>query len=236
MKRQGGWIAIVVVLATNALVLSGVSISRAGRPEARVELNESQLQLVPLGEENSGLMMRLVTSYTNFQEERPWFDRRKLGDLGFDTRVAPSDPAASSFYRRVPAKQAFIVLEWERDQVVPVGLVKGKTIYSAGRLAAVDVGRDPKALRAQYSDASRFIITRGVVRLRHRNGELHGSIIELRTPEIYVPLPYSRSLGALAVTAGAVEERPRFKTTLCYGATYEPRICGVELLPATAQQ
>lgn len=37
MKRQGGWIAIVVVLVTNALVLSGVSISRAGGPEARVD-------------------------------------------------------------------------------------------------------------------------------------------------------------------------------------------------------
>lgn len=181
-------------------------------------------------------MMRLVTSYTNFQEERAWFNRGKLAEVGFDTRVSPSDPAAASFYRRLPAKQAFVVLQWEPGQVVPTGIIKGQPTYSTGRLAAVDAGRDPKALRAQYPDTGRFIITRGVVRLRYHSGALHGVIVELRTPEIYVPLPHSRTLGGLAATASAGEAQPRFKATLCYGSTYEPWICGVELLPVAARQ
>lgn len=196
MKRLELLSAVAVVLAANTWVLVGVALNRSGAPSAVVELTEREAHLVRMGEENTGLTVRLV-----WAGPTGWLDRAKLEELGF--KSAPWQWP----------KQAFAVLERQ-----------------VGRLAAVDAARNAAPLRKRYADSKRYIIAPCMVRTWWGTGRLQGDILQILTPEIHVPLPYSRVLAGLGNTPNARDFQPRYQVTLCYGQRHEPWISDCRLL------
>lgn len=216
MRRWRLLLPIGVVFVANLFVLTRVATNRSGSPEARLELTERELHLDLPGDENTGLVLRLIARHIGFDD--PWPDRSKLAELGFDTRLDPGDPSARSRYIRVPAKQAFVALEYRVGE-------------AEERLIAVDVARDADTLRQRYPDSQRFIVTGCVVRPRFGKDRQPAGYIELLVSEVHVPLPYSRTLSGLTKTPeDAGNFKPRYKVTLCYGRNYEPWICACELM------
>jgi hypothetical protein len=103
MKRRELLLAVAVVLAANAWALIEVGLNRAGQPDAVVELTEREAHLVRLGEENTGLALRLVWADLGNR-----LDRVKLKELGFK-------PAG----RQLP-KEAFVVLDRQAERLAAI--------------------------------------------------------------------------------------------------------------------
>ena len=230
-------VAVVVVLATNAAVLFHVVRNRAGGPVATMELSERELTMESNLDQNAGVLLRLNWGNTaRWSLDGPdadlWFNREKLGELGFDVHVSPGDAGAEAFYRSVPSKKAWVALEFQSARPAP-------------GLMAVDVALDPEVLRRRRAGAEKLVIAGGIVRLsldRPRDPRTHqpagptrlrGIIIQILNPEIWVPLPHSRILEALKAEpserrpAGAA---PRYAVTLAWGAQHEPWVVYCRLL------
>lgn len=103
MKRRELLLAVAVVLAANAWALIEVGLNRSGQPDAVVELTEREAHLVRLGEENTGLALRLV--WTGPADR---LDRAKLEELGF-----------KPVERQLP-KEAFVVLERQAERLAAI--------------------------------------------------------------------------------------------------------------------
>lgn len=214
MMRRGLLGALAIVIVVNLAALIGVARNRSGTPGATVVLEERELELLPAERENSGLSMRLRYQNARFDEDpraaqiedalAPRFiDQAKLEALGFDCSVAAGNERATSFYRAVLPRLAFIVFtvggpEWERqvsawqerrrtrtDEQIARGELVGDAVERAraeiedaprrlSRLMPLDVARDADTLRAQYGDPTRYLILRGVVRLHHVDGKTAG--------------------------------------------------------------
>ena len=121
--------ALLLVLVTNAVVLTGVAWNRRGEPDAVLTLSEHEVlatsnDILP-DEENSGATLRLnwavnppraqdeeLYAYLPYSwSEAAWLDRDKLATLGFDVSFPPASDAASDHYGRMLAREALLVLE-----------------------------------------------------------------------------------------------------------------------------
>jgi len=192
MRRRGVWTAIVLLVATNAVVLVGVARNRRGEPEARVRLTERELRIgADWEKENTGLWLELQTGGMGWQADRPgWFDRKKLQELGFDVGIDPSDDKAELFYAKALPKRRIAVLEydgdaWKKwiagreeellhpkpDDPVTAEMMEArrKELESDrvghSRLFVIDAGNDLSALRRRYPDRAHYILSDALVRL-----------------------------------------------------------------------
>ena len=172
MKHAGLLAAAAVVLLANAFALIHAAINRSGQPEAEIVLTERELNYFPSADD-SGVTLNLrwvdlspayYSSALNPEdlEARTLLNQAKLEALGFDCRVAPSDPKAATFYSRPNARTGFVALEYdgaawqswiewrERIEHVPVGQKRAIDYerVSGTRLAVIDAGPDAAALRA----------------------------------------------------------------------------------------
>lgn len=105
------------------------------------------------------------------------------------------------------------------------------------RLFAVDAGTDPRQLRAMYNDASRFIVTRGVVSLTYRNeGDRQwaaGYLESISPDKVHVPLEHRLVLEAIPPQQKLPpneRKQPRYEVELVYGSRYEPWITAIRPL------
>jgi hypothetical protein len=118
-------LGFLVLLTTNAFVITGIVSNKAGTPEASVILSERELSLpYSLHKENSGLSLTLqwrtlskqdeFDSYSYAKGRTPaWFDSKKLEALGYSSHEI-EDYSSSSFdskKRKPLPKEVFIVLE-----------------------------------------------------------------------------------------------------------------------------
>jgi hypothetical protein len=104
---------------------------------------------------------------------------------------------------------------------------KAPAARAGTRLFAVDVGRDPAALRQRYPDRARHVIMRSMVRAVDALGAprvVRGAIVLLLPPQIYVPLPFADTLSGLGTKAAAA---PRYVVTLRFGRNYEPWVTSI---------
>lgn len=201
MKRIGMLTALVLAVIVNVLVLAGVSYNRSGKPDAVVTLTERELHLITNNKENSGISLKLETQpgYNKWNEESPWFDRKKLEEVGFDCSAPIDAVDAARHYDKELPRRTYVVLEndgqaWESwiagraEQLKSVEAQvaegqKGKEKLdserrryrwereAASRLFAVDVGSDADKLRNRYPDRKKYIITTALVRLRLLRGD-----------------------------------------------------------------
>lgn len=115
-------LGIVILLATNVVVLAGVASNRSGDPEATVLLSHRELT-VPYRShrENSGFSLRL--NWRTLKQDREggyyygwrtpaWLDKEKLEALGFEAAdLYPSNQKYA--YKRPLPKKVFLVLEFD---------------------------------------------------------------------------------------------------------------------------
>jgi len=253
MKHAGLLAAAAIVLLANAFALIHAAVNRSGQPEAEITLTERELNYFPSADD-SGVTLNLrwvdlspsyYSSALNPKdlEARTLLNQAKLEALGFDCRVAPSDPKAATFYSRPNARNGFVALEYdgaawqswiewrERIEHVPVGQKRAIDYerVSGTRLAVIDAGPDAAALRAHYPERNRVLILPAVIRMALTPSapasppdRLRGYIQEIPS-EIHVPRPFSDRLRELS------EGGPRaYRVRLRYGRLLEPWVTGIE--------
>jgi hypothetical protein len=240
MKRSGLILGIAIILATNAIALIMAAKNRSGAPLQTIELTERELGLQIMGQENSGVAMRLNW---HRQNEDTFLDRAKLEAIGFDCRLP--EGAAAKDVSPLP-RAAYVALEyegkaWEQWSQRPES-EKRPNQYSpqpsfASRLFPVDVSRSFSELRNRYPDRSKFLIVAAVVRARIQDvgdqktgtpkpDRIVGFVAAVLPSDINVPLPYAKLLSSLKTPAG---QEPRYLVTLQYGSNLEPWVSSVKL-------
>jgi hypothetical protein len=251
MRRVLVLTAAVVVLASNAWVLTAAWRNRSGPSGGTVELTERELRLVQVPWESTATLLELSWDVLSDvpQDRGPptWLDAAKLAELGFDCTVPLDSPNAKEHYASMPPAVVFLVLEYEgqawrqarRDR-------KLRT-----RLFVVDAGRDAGGLRDRYPDTKSHVITRGVVRLSYQEHgipegtplvtpRLQGRIDTVLPSEIFVPRPHNWLLEGLRhhgpPAPEPAEGEPRFAVTVSWGSNYEPWVGGVRRLTVDAPE
>ena len=164
MRRVVPWLAVTLLLATNAIVLLGVWRNRQGDPEAVLVLTEREVPAVAAGRENTGLSLKVVWHPPYAARERgpsppaepDWLGVEKLTALGFDCRVPPDDPNAATHYRKALPLERYAVLELEGASWQAWLTAESEAI---ARLR-VEATRDPDGARWLESRERQFAIDR----------------------------------------------------------------------------
>jgi len=211
-----------------------------------------------------------------------WLNQQKLAELGFNTDFPLKDKKASRYYSRQLPRQAYVVLEFNGDayqnwlkearkriEEIKQELIEEKKekkrnileknirdierkMVTQSRLFAIDAGRDTQALRKQYADQSKTIITPAVFDISmhytpRKKGPfkspkkpyLSGWVREISIPEIHVASDYrSFFISGIKTHTKTYLPRdkplsvlePRYQVTLNYGQRYEPWIADVQKL------
>lgn len=218
----------------------------------------------------------------DYTHKKNWMDQQKLAELGFNTDFPLEDKKASRYYSRQLPRQAYVVLEFNGDayqnwlkearkriEEIKQELMEEKKekkkkdlendlrriqqeLITQSHLFAIDAGRDTQALRKQYSDQSKYIITPAVfdisMHYTPRKKEeskspqkpyLSGWVREISIPEIHVPSDY-RSFFTSGIKTHTITYLPRdkpladlesrYQVTLNYGRRHEPWIADVKKL------
>jgi len=251
MKRIMILAAAGIVLVANASVVISVLWNRTETRGGTIELTERELRLPNASGESTAIFLELewdVLSVSKDEDRVPrWLDSVKLTELGFDCHVPMTHPNVRAYYRSLVPKMVFVVLEYEGEAWKNASPDRRQIT----RLFAVDAGKDPYQLRKQYTDAGRYIITRGLVRVIFRDHSkpdgkplpqpLIEGVIERVLPEqIFVPLPYCKTLESLRHHNGSPDDRkeedgktekePRYAVTVSWGKHYEPWVVNIRQL------
>ena len=101
-------------------------------------------------------------------------------------------------------------------------------------------------LRSRYSDRSRFIITRGRVRMgyqyRDSQDQIYGRISGISVGQVNVPLPQRKQLEMLISKTKSTSYKrpqppsPRYRVQLAYGKRYEPWVISIEGLTTESRE
>lgn len=205
MTRLLLWLTLVLVLATNAFVLSGVAYNRTDEPEAVVTLTEREANLSYSTEENSGIAVHLLWQQDRLywpERDPGWFNQAKLESLGFDCSVPLTDVSAEQHYRKALPRKSYVALEYGGKSWDNWFAKQKAKLLSASpkqhnvkeelenlekrdsRLVAIDVGNDAARLRVLYPDRARFLIAPAEVHLVFMN-EVIGEARKYQKPIIY---------------------------------------------------
>jgi hypothetical protein len=248
MKHTSLIAAAGVVLLSNALALIHAARNRSGEVDAEIILTERELTYYP-DADDSGVALGLrwidpgalpysAAARPPDLEAKPWLDRTKLEELGFDCHVDPADKNAYSFYNKQSARAVFVAMEydgaaWERwvELNERIAEAEHRTDFDrsqGSKLAMIDAASDAAALRSRHPERNRVLIAPAVIRItvrgplrRGQTGHLNGYVQEVPAL-IHVPRPFSdgfRSAG-----------RAQYRVHLRYGQLLEPWVTGVEFV------
>jgi len=198
-----------------------------------------------------------------------WFHREKLEAVGYDCSRPLTDPSARLEYEKALPRKAFAVLEYEgaawRAMIAEAEHDRARIAEQIGRqeatrkdleaaeqdldrlrrtstrLAAVDVGLAPAALRSQYPDRGKYLIVQAEVRLTvvdarvEKNGVRHpaslrGVISSILVDHIVVPRDLHSALDFVRNDRRSFSgpHEPRYRVTVNYGRRYEPWIHAIQ--------
>jgi len=120
--------AVLLLLLTNIVVLSGVAYNRAGEPVVSLELTERELTMVQSyrrADENSGTALSLQWQVSGGGElpeflfaggsSPEWLDEAKLSALGFDLAALKRDKKRDRHRWGSLAREVVIVLEYDSE-------------------------------------------------------------------------------------------------------------------------
>lgn len=251
MKRSA-WLALSVVLLSNAVALGGVWYNRSGEPEAQLLLSERELQRVYGGwlrDEDDGVL-RLQLSWQRPGDgwQLPWLDEAKLSELGF---------SATDTLSRQPARDVWLVLELEgalyRSQVEQARQALAAAEHElqakpqsevlrqerddrqrrlqfveqqASRLMLVDAGVDAQVLRQRWPNRQRQVLLAGSIEPYHHGTEAgYGATIRLQNDRLSVPHAYRE----LARGWERSYEQTGFKAQIevAFGRRHEPWVLSI---------
>lgn len=252
--KQSAWLALGVVLLSNAVALGGVWYNRSGEPEAQLLLSERELQRVYGGwlrdEDDGVLRLQLSWQRPGDAWQLPWLDEAKLRELGYAT----TDDSALN---RQPAHEVWLVLELDgapyRSQVEQArhALVAAEhelqakpesevlrqerddrqrrlqfATQRASRLMLVDAGVDEQVLRQRWPDRQRQVLLAGTIEpYRHGAEAGYGATIRLQNDRLSLPYAYRE----LARGWGRSDEQAGFKVQVevAFGRRHEPWVLGI---------
>lgn len=249
-----GAAAAVVVFANAAAWIHGAR-NRAGQPQAEIVLTERELWYQPGDSDNSIVTLLLRRTDPSFGVPGvpggrgvEWLDRGKLGSIGFDCSLDPSDESAGLFYRRQRSRKAFVALEYDGpawrawievqqaavvNRLGPVESQRQSFYENSSHLVPIDAGLDADALRARHPDRHSVLIVPAVLGTWVRGRRppiLSGRIVDLPYT-IEVPLPYSDGFRRIPrIGPGGVQQTVHYRVHLSYGASLEPWVTGVEFV------
>ncbi len=249
MLKRFLWIAGIVVIA-NAGAFVIVAGNSRGAADASLQLTEREMRLTNIGTDTTGMTLRL--EWDRLASMR-WFDRTKLTSLGFDCSMPPDDLKAKEHYGgpAILPRAVYVVFEYDPNRMAgsdnemsqpaesSMGdrMVEKRVPEYVSRLRPVDVGNDPRALRAAHPDRHRFLITSGTVRpnLVGANAKgparVQGQVLWIDPIQVYVPQEIQATVVA-AVGEGSSRQdnseplahAPRYEVTVEYGSRWLPRI------------
>lgn len=186
--------ALAVLIAVASFVgLAGWN--RAGATLPAMTLTERELTWSWSPDSRAGEQLYLrFEPRTEPLDARNWLPEPKLRALGFPLTVPAGDPAAAVAYARVPARLAWVVLEYDGPAFAEIE--RGRALRSEGRpqpsalapsrLVPVDAGLDPGPLRARYGDG--HLIVRAILSLGYSNDPmLYAWVRELVPAGVTVP-------------------------------------------------
>ncbi len=114
------FIALVLILIVNGILLVHVQRNRSGTPDAEMELTARELSYYGTRTDDSSMMLQVMwqntaPQYVYLGSDRPtdWFDLDKLNELGFDTSIPATGPEARRYYERQQARPIYVVLEYD---------------------------------------------------------------------------------------------------------------------------
>ncbi|XOB61075.1 DUF4824 family protein [Campylobacterota bacterium DY0563] len=196
-------------------------------------------------------------SYTN--KNAPWLTTQKLKTLGFYIDKDFKKSNGSHFFESTQ-KEVFIVLEYDgKSYQDSLALAKNRVVeiqklnstekkdqqklkhaieelkneqYKYSRLFAIDADINPEVLKSKYQDKSKYIITRGLINVRHTSKGISAYISGLIIEKIYIPLEYSNFLKSLQSINNYNNKiiKPRYTIILKYGTKFEPYVTSVKKL------
>jgi hypothetical protein len=247
MRRPAFLLAVALVVLSNVVVLVHAWRNRGGESTA-IELTERELRLSRISKDSSALFLEMNWDSwrgRNQEVRLDWFNEAKLRELGFDCRMPAKEAAAFQHYRSMPAREAFVVMEYRPEE----RLVEEATWLQA-RLFAVDAGREYGPLREKYADERRYLIAPGLVRIRlmydaegprdarQGNARLQGWVVQPQVRQIAVPAECRAMLSGVSevVPAGPTKDpAPRYAVVLRYGRLHEPWVESCRLLPVSTR-
>ncbi len=236
-------LSFLIIILTNIFIFLNIYINRFGDTTSSVILSERELT-VPYNynKENSGVSLRInyriAGEYTNqpynYNKKAYWLNEKKLQKLGFDTKKYKKYKNRNSSLE----KEVFIVLEQNAEaykrslklaqeklsnlddkqtrniKSIKENLRKEKEENS--RLFAIDAGVDYAKLRQLYTDKTKYIIAKGLVKFNFSNYEnINGYIVRLSVSDVHVVVKYKNLLKY---------KNAKFKAHVKYGNLYEPWI------------
>jgi hypothetical protein len=235
--------ALTLPVVFTAAALALVERNRSGG-RAAIVLTERELRLQPRSDDKSAAVLS-IDWRTNSRHQHTWLTRDKLRALGFRCDVDPLSRGAEEYYRRVVPRVVYVALEfdgpaWQQwleeeelddarraestGQPLPPGMRRVRETSS--RLVVVDAGRDADTLASRYPDATRHLITAGVIQVIYdaRNwpqAPLSGTVARLMPGRIHVPTALATALPPLLRPH---EDTPAasYSVALRYGRRYEP--------------
>ncbi|MCF8720660.1 DUF4824 family protein [Nitrospina gracilis] len=215
----------------------------------------------------------------HYNPEPGWFTADKLTALGFRVDMPVNDTRAYDYYQHQLPRDAFIVLEmegpawklWRQGAAAYYGSLKAdleketdaekikslnrqidslkRSMVTQSRLFAVDAGPSASQLRQRYPDRSRYLIVRGIVRIRKtylpsnknkkvgsNDAVINGYIQKILVDSLHVPHlfrdQFLRLVSKPRYWSNARNRRvgkkndmePRYAVTLNYGRRFEPWI------------
>lgn len=201
---------IVWILIVNLALLGAATWNARGEPLSQLQLTERELALrVDRQEPGAGIVLSLrlagqaprplqraawIRRADLPQLDLPWFDRKKLRNLGFPVDVDPGGPRAAQYYNHAQFRRVYIALEYdgdawdrwiasrerelellrrrvERGSAEASDLTDGEAQLAfdrvaRSRLVPLDVGLDASELQERHADPQRFVVLPGLVRPR----------------------------------------------------------------------
>jgi len=217
-------LAVLVVLAANALALWHASVNRQGPVESEIELTDREL-VYHTGGNGSPVFLRLEYRGAgprghahSIGDAGNWITEAELKDVGFGCSVPVKDPRAYEHYRRQLVRPVIAAFEYRPDlDEAP-----------ATNLIAVGIGPDVTSMRKRFPDRARVILLPASARI-YKGADRPQAWLSSVPVIISVPHEFQASLRQFR---GKVRpdnsDKPLYKVRLRYGANLEPWITSVE--------
>lgn len=239
--------AVTITVVVAAFVgLAGWN--RSGDPRLWITLTERELTLpwtadVPSGDD-PGLQLRLVINHRSEPlDARNWLSETRLRALGFPLNVPLGDPTAEQAYLDLPARVAWVALEYdgsawqdiERRASLGRRSEQGREWREPSRLVPVDAALDFDTLHTKYPTGHlivRAVIALSYVDAMHGGPLVYGWVRDIAPPTVTVPKnlrPVLDGLSRLEVHAATPPDQqpvvaPRYEADLAIGRLGLPYI------------
>jgi hypothetical protein len=227
--------ALTVMLAVAGFVAAG-AWNRASEPRLVITLTERELPVFEVhraADERPTLRVRLAYEGRHDPlDTRNWLPESRLREIGFPFNVPIGSPDAADEYANVPARTAWIALEYDGQTWRDIERRRrlrdehARAPEQPSRLVPVDAAAEFDRLRARYPTG--HLIVRGIIGVAYLPPEAGGPLVYGTLRELVpstIPVPAAvREVFRFDERAGVVDAAPRYEADLGVGRFGVPYI------------